>query len=119
MENQNIEVQEIIRNLPDELPIIEASENVNSENNSSEENKEATSDVNNKSEEAVTNQPKEIAQVQKSEPIIEKSGNVQLATSPVVNSVVDAKAAPTITLQPNVNPTPAANPLPTITKLEG
>ena len=98
LENQNIEVQEIIRNLPDELPITELSEdNMNSENNEAEVNNNSTEAVEDKKENKET-EVKEETKPQISEPEIEKSGNVKLASAPVVNSMVDTKVAPVNTI---------------------
>ena len=139
LENQNIEVQSIIKDLPDELPIKELQEEY--------ENNEAAqaADVNNKSEEAANNQPAEasatpvaqapvaqpspqvapqqtvapatkeepVQQGQVSEPVV-KNGDVQLAAAPAINSVVDNNIASPA--QP-VAAGPA--PAPSIAKLEG
>ena len=139
LENQNIEVQSIIKDLPDELPIKELQEEY--------ENNEAAqaADVNNKSEEAANNQPAEasatpvaqapvaqpspqvapqqtvapatkeepVQQGQVSEPVV-KNGDVQLAAAPAINSVVDnniASPAQPVAVGPN--------PAPSIAKLEG
>ncbi len=146
LENQNIEVQSIIKDLPDELPLTESLQN------EYENNESAGADVNNKEENAA-DQPKleteekvaltpevqaqaspqiaptvqaveqpvatpaqEVPQVQQgqvSEPVI-NNGDVQLATSPVINSMVDHN----VVSSPQ-NVVNGANPLPNITKLEG
>ena len=146
LENQNIEVQSIIKDLPDELPLTESLQD------EYENNESAGADVNNKEENA-TDQPKveteekvastpevqaqaspqiaptvqaveqpvatpaqEVPQVQQgqvSEPVI-NNGDVQLATSPVINSMVDHN----VVSSPQ-NVVNGANPLPNITKLEG
>ena len=139
LENQNIEVQSIIKDLPDELPIKELQEEY--------ENNEAAqaADVNNKSEEAANNQPAEasatpvaqapvaqpspqvapqqtvapatkeepVQQGQVSEPVV-KNGDVQLAAAPAINSVVDNNIA-----SPAQPVAAGPNPAPSIAKLEG
>ena len=124
LENQNIEVQEIIRNLPDELPITELSEdNMNSENNEAEVNNNSTEAVEDKKENKET-EVKEETKPQISEPEIEKSGNVKLASAPVVNSMVDTKVAPVNTVSESkpaetAQATPVAAQAPTTAQAAG
>ena len=146
LENQNIEVQSIIKDLPDELPLTESlqdeyenNESANADVNNKEEN--ATDQAKLETEEKVASTPEvqaqaspqiaptvqaveqpvatpaqEVPQVQQgqvSEPVI-NNGDVQLATSPVINSMVDHN----VVSSPQ-NVVNGANPLPNITKLEG
>ena len=142
IENQNIEVRSIIKDLPDELPLTEIEENETELENNLSNEVNPQEEVNNKKEEAVNNQPtpevqqnvvpavteappqenpvpKEVpvVQGQVSEPVI-NNGDVQLA-APVVNSVVDNKVAvPMQTTVNNAFQAVATNPLPNVAKLE-
>ncbi|MBQ6497389.1 MAG: type II/IV secretion system ATPase subunit [Bacilli bacterium] len=129
LENQNIEVQSIIKDLPDELPLTEVIQegeqelenngSVTQESNNTKEVKqpEAAPTVAQQSQPPQAQPAPEPQMVQgqaASEPVV-ANGDVQMA-APVVNSVVDNKAA-----QPQVAgaQAPVAAPQPNITKLEG
>lgn len=140
IENQNIEVQSIIKDLPDELPLTEIEEREKEfENNSSPEaDNTAPEEVNNKDgvEPQITESqsvPEPVMQApvppapvmqqgQVSEPVI-KNGDVQLSSAPAVNSMIDNQVmAPVQSVAPAAAPAVgnvAASPLPTIAKLEG
>ena len=124
LENQNVDVLDIIKDLPDELPIHEVTEeamNLNSSSNKENENKSTIdnspaaspvveSNVNVSAPVTPQTKPIEVVNGQAESQPIMNNNNVQMAAAPVVSQVVPQSQVveqPQIVSQPQVVQTPS------------
>ena len=125
LENQNIDVLEIIKDLPDELPIHEVAEEALNENMNANSDKVSSNDTNTESSSGsnvsqpviesntvVQPQPKEVVNGQAaSVPVIDSNANVQMASAPVVSQVIPQMEQPVMQPQVVEQPQAAVNPV--------